>query len=354
MNLILAGGWIGKENFLRAKIRGVHFAEDPGFLEVLDKGSSPSSPRFVVISYDMTESLLGVRVKKSGLPPLIVAELEDLCPAEELLPESSPVLEPTGMSLDREGFTEAIGKVKAFIEAGDVYQINLTSRIDFALRGSPLDLFLTFYSRQEVPFAFYLDAGDFFIISGSMELFLNKKGKRIESRPIKGTGGRAEDILTSQKERAENLMITDMMRNDLGRVAEPGTVRVEELFALSSYRTLSHMHSTVSANTEKGFAQILRATFPPASVTGAPKYRAVQIIDSLEPHPRGYYCGTAGLIFPNGDFTLSVLIRTAFGGGNEVSYFSGCGIVWDSDPDREYEELKLKVKAFYPKATEDL
>ena len=351
MDLILAGGWTGEENLLRAKIRSLHFAEDLGSLEGLIE---KPSLKFVVLSYDMTESFLGVRVKKSGLPPVIVAELDSLCPAENLQPGSPAILKPTGMSLDREGFTEAIGKVKAFIEAGDVYQINLTSRLDFALRGTPLDLFLTFYRRQQVPFAFFFEAGDLFIISGSMELFLKKKGKRIESRPIKGTGGRAEDILASQKERAENLMITDMMRNDLGKVAEPGTVRVEELFALSSYRTLSHMHSTVSARTDRSFSEILGATFPPASVTGAPKYRAVQIIDSLEPHPRGYYCGTAGLLFPTGDFTLSVLIRTAFGGEGKVSYFSGCGIVWDSVPEKEYEELKLKVRAFYPKASEDL
>ena len=351
MDLILAGGWTGEDNLLRAKIRTVHFAEDLRSFKGLIEDPSL---KFVVLSYDMSESLLGVSVKKSGLPPLIVAELEDLSPAEDLLPESSPALEPTGMSLDREGFTEAIGKVKAFIEAGDVYQINLTSRIDFSLKGSPLDLFLTFYRGQEVPFAFYFETGDFFIISGSMELFLKKKGRRIESRPIKGTGGRAEDILASQKERAENLMITDMMRNDLGRIAEPGTVRVEDLFSLSSYRTLSHMHSTVSAQTDRTFSEILKATFPPASVTGAPKYRAVQIIDSLEPHARGYYCGTAGLIFPNGDFTLGVLIRTAFGGEGKVSYFSGCGIVWDSDPEKEYEELKLKAKALYPRIMEEL
>jgi len=352
MELILSGGWLGREEFLlNAPISDLTFLERVSDLRgVFDKPAT----RFILLSYDLTSETLGVPVKRSGLPPLIVAELEGFEPIPLKISGSVESLEPLGMSLDRGAFAEAVEKVKAFIESGDVYQINLTSRIDFSYRGSPRDLFLSFLGRQEVPFGFFLDAGEFFIISGSMELFLKKRGSRIESRPIKGTGYRGEEIVASPKERAENLMITDMIRNDLGRIARPGTVRVEDLFALSKYRTLTHMYSTVSALTDRDLPQILSATFPPASVTGAPKYRAVEVIDLLEPHPRGYYCGCAGFLFPGGDFTLSVLIRTAFGGDKRVSYYAGCGIVWDSDPEKEYGELKLKVKAFYPKALEDL
>ena len=179
-----------------------------------------------------------------------------------------------------------------------------------------------------------------------MELFLEKRGKLLRSKPIKGTGSSPEEILGSPKERAENLMITDMVRNDIGRVAKFGSVRVEELFKVERFRTLYQMHSTVVGETEKSFKEILLNTFPPASVTGAPKKRAVEIIDELEPHARSYYCGSAGLIFPNGDFKLSVLIRTAIGSEDKLSYYAGCGIVWDSDPEKELREMYLKVKAF--------
>jgi len=300
---------------------------------------------FLVVSYDMTRETLGVPVKESGFPPLIflrLGELQEL----EVQPSEGYSLRLLSSSLGEREFKNRVQRVKEYIARGEVYQINLTSRFHFELSGSPKDLFLSFYARQPVPYAFLLDLGDFFLLSGSMELFLEKRGSSVESKPIKGTGKDPEEITLSEKERAENLMITDMVRNDLGRVSK--RVKVEELFQVKRYKTLCHMYSTVVGETEASLPQILTATFPPASVTGAPKYRAVQVIDELEPHPRGYYCGTAGFLRRGGDFTLSVLIRTAYGGGSEVYYFAGCGIVWDSDPHREWEELLLKTKAFYP------
>ncbi len=348
MNLLLAGGWIGREGIFRAEVRDLLFPESLEDIPV-------DAVSFILLSYSLTEETVGVGIKRDSLPPIVVLTLVDVHPVglPDDIPEP-PVLQPSGMTLDGEGFRRAIAGIKGFIERGDVYQINLTSRIDFRREGDPERLFLSFYSRQPVPYAFYLDLGDLFVLSGSMELFLAKRGGRLVSRPIKGTGSPGEDPSFSPKERAENLMITDMMRNDIGRVALPGSVRVRELFAVRTYKTLSQMHSEVEGKTEKGFAEIIRATFPPASVTGAPKKRAIEIIDLLEPHARGYYCGSAGILRPNGDFTLSVLIRTAFGGGSQLSYFAGCGIVWDSDPEREWEELKLKVKAFYPLAPKEL
>ncbi len=338
MELLLSGEWLGRPPGLyRARILSVNFLEDLSRLSGFEG--------FVVISYDLTERTLGVPVKGSGLPSLIALELGELSRVEEG-PPGKYFLDFISSSLDELEFKRRVEKIKGYIAQGDVYQINLTSRLDFRLKGSPMDLFLGFYRRQPVPYAFFLDLGDLFILSGSMELFLKKEGRRIESRPIKGTGKDPEDILSSEKERAENLMITDMMRNDLGRISETGSVRVEELFRVERYRTLCQMHSTVVGETEESLVKILRATFPPASVTGAPKFRAVQIIEELEPHPRGYYCGVAGIVKKSGDFTLSVLIRTAYGGGSRVSYFAGCGIVWDSDPDREWEEFLLKTKAF--------
>ena len=348
MNLLLSGGWIGREGIFRAEVGELILPE-----RLEDIPADTTS--FVLLSYSLAGKTLGVDLKRDALPPIVVLPIRDI--KQVSLPVNAiaqPDLKPVGMTLGEEEFKEAIAKVKGFIERGDVYQINLTSRIDFCFEGDPEELFYSFYLKQPVPYAFYLDLGDFLVISGSMELFLQKRGSKLVSRPIKGTGSPGDNPSFSSKERAENLMITDMMRNDIGRVALPGSVRVRELFAVRTYETLSQMHSEVEGETRKGFEEIIRATFPPASVTGAPKRRAVEIIDLLEPHARGYYCGSGGILHPNGDFTLSVLIRTAFGGVSRLSYFAGCGIVWDSDPEKEWEELKLKAKAFYPQAMEEL
>ncbi len=339
MELILAGDWLSEGGFLKAEIKSVEtyesisqIPEDPGL-------------SFILLSYSLARETLGVPVKQGGRPPILLLRIEDFSPLN-WGPPSAVSLEHSGNSLKDNEFIDRIHRIKEYIARGDVYQINLTNRLDFQLTGNPKDLFLNFYKKQPVYFGFFLDLGDFFVISGSMELFLEKRGKLLRSKPIKGTGSSPEEILSSPKERAENLMITDMVRNDIGRVAEFGTVRVEELFKVERFRTLYQMHSTVVGETTKSLKEILLSTFPPASVTGAPKKRAVEIIDELEPHARSYYCGAAGLIFPNGDFKLSVLIRTAVGEGDKLSYFAGCGIVWDSDPEKELKEMYLKVKAF--------
>ncbi len=338
MKLIVSGGWFGRSGLIEFEIRKLFFPKDLSDLEEFEG--------FVLISYDLTSDLMGVKVKRTTLPPIVCLRLGK---KRIVTWDPDPIsLYLKGVSLGEKKFKEGIRKVKEYIERGDVYQINLTSRFEFELDGSPKDLFLKFFRRQRVPYAFFLDIGDLWVVSGSMELFLEKKGKVIRSKPIKGTGRRSEEILLSEKERAENLMITDMMRNDIGRVARTGSVRVTELFKVESYETLCQMLSTVEGETDMELPKIISETFPPASVTGAPKRRAVQIIDELEPHPRGYYCGIGGFVKRNGEFTLSVLIRTAYGRGSDLSYFAGCGIVWDSDPERELKELYLKVKAFYP------
>ncbi len=337
MKLVVSGGWFGKGGLWEVEVLEVVYPSD--LSEVDGLGG------FILISYDYTTKTLGVPVKERGLPPVVFLKTGKVVPCK---PSKGDVdLELVDMSLGEEEFKERIGHVKDFIASGDVYQINLTSEIRFRVQGDLESLFFKFHGRQPVPYSFYLETEDLCLLSGSMELFLKKSGEMIESRPIKGTGRSAEEILASDKERAENLMITDMVRNDLGRVAETGSVRVAELFKVERYKTLYQMHSRVVAKTRENFGAIIENTFPPASVTGAPKYRAVQIIDELEPHGRGYYCGCAGFVQGNGDFTLSVLIRTAFGGGEEISYFAGCGIVWDSDPDREWKELLLKTRAFW-------
>jgi len=337
MKLVASGGWFGKEGLVEIEVLEVQHLSDISHLKGLEG--------FVVLSYDLTKPFLGVPIKERGLPPVIFVKTGRIQPYTPRLEDVS--LKPSGMSLDSESFKRSVGLVKDFIASGDVYQINLTSEIRFRVQGDTESLFSEFYGRQPVPYAFYLNTGDLLILSGSMELFLRRRGSTIESKPIKGTARDPEALTSSEKDRAENLMITDMVRNDIGRITKTGSVQVRELFSVERYETLCQMHSTVVGRTEEELPQILRATFPPASVTGAPKYRAVQIIDELEPHARGYYCGAAGFINSSGDFTLSVLIRTAFGSGSQLSYFAGCGIVWDSDPDREWQELLLKTKAFW-------
>jgi para-aminobenzoate synthetase component 1 len=299
---------------------------------------------FVVISYKLSEETLGVKVKASSFPPIVFVEVGE--PVEFEIKPKPFKLSLKGFSLNKEEYIEKVRSVKEEIEKGTVYQLNLSTRMSFKLEGSPLDLFLKFFERQPTPYAFFLDLKDFYIISGSMELFLEKKGRLIKSKPIKGTAESEEILQNSQKDKAENLMILDMMRNDLSKVAKVGSVKVEEIFKVEKYATLCQMHSTVVAQTDRDLEEILLNTFPPASVTGAPKRKAVELIDNLEPHPRDYYCGCAGFVW-NENFTLCVLIRTAFGVEQELSYYAGSGIVYDSDEEREWKETLSKAKAFW-------
>ncbi|GAB6065716.1 anthranilate synthase component I family protein [Aquifex pyrophilus] len=339
MELILSGAWFGKRKLLKAEIKRAEFYESLEYIE------PKNSLAFILLSYELSSEILNVKVKISDKPKVVYLELGELIPFGKVFSRNVS-LYPKGSALTDEEFMERVSKVKEYIKRGDVYQINLTNRFDYYLEGSPLDLFLNFYISQPVPFGFFLNLNDFYVISGSMELFLEKRGNILRSKPIKGTSREQKYLKESQKERAENLMITDMMRNDLGRVCRMGSVYVKELFKVEKFKTLYHLVSEVRGETDKDFKEILLNTFPPASVTGAPKKRAVEIIDELEPFARGYYCGSAGILFPDGDFKLSVLIRTAVGEGENLSYFAGCGIVWDSVPEREKEEMHLKREAF--------
>lgn len=338
MKLIVSGEWIGQKGFYEAHIENVKFYSS------LSETKKINSLSFVVFSYDLSQETLNLNLKKTYLPSIIVVQIKDFRKIKAYSNPSQIFLK--NKALNDNEFKSRVLKIKDLIRDGTVYQINLTNRFDFELCGEPLTLFFNFYKNQPVPYAFFLDLNYFFIISGSMELFLGKINNTIISKPIKGTSTSFQFLEKSEKDKAENLMITDMMRNDIGRVAKIGTVKVTELFKITKYKTLYQMHSTVEGKTDKSLIDIIKATFPPASVTGAPKRKAVQMIDILEPHARGYYCGCAGLIKNNNDFILSVLIRTVIGQRNNISYYAGCGIVLDSDPQKELEELYLKIKAF--------
>jgi len=282
----------------------------------------------------------------------------DLSSLEQREISSNMILDKGLISnMDEDAYKNMVIKVKSYIESGDIYQANLSQRYTAQFDLSPLDYFLRFYRAQPVPFGCFMDFGEFQIVSGSMELFLRKTGRKLQTRPIKGTRGRGRseeldtikcaELVSSDKERAENLMIVDLMRNDLSRICERGSVRVNSLFDIESYSTLHQMVSEIEGNINetRGLADIVGDVFPPGSVTGAPKKRTLEIIDELEPHLRGPYCGALGIFYPDGDFVLSVGIRLLVTQAGKATFWVGGGIVWDSDPGKEYEETLLKSYA---------
>ena len=308
----------------------------------LDKAIAPRHKNSLPLAY------LGVYEKCRELD----SEEIDL-PAEE----SSPELSNLRLNIKEEEYLAAIKKIKEYISAGEVYQINFTCKIFFENDGSASGLFARLRAAHPVCHSSFINMGDTRIISLSPELFLRRVGDRIQTRPMKGTirrgrwSGEDEKFMRqlseSEKERAENLMIVDLMRNDLSRVCEFGSVRVNKLFSIEPYTTLFQMVSEVEGRLrgDVSLGQIIRNTFPPGSVTGAPKRRAMEIIDELEPHLRGPYCGAIGLFKPGGDFTLSVAIRVLAASQGRGAFWVGGGIMWDSVPELEYEETLIKAEA---------
>lgn len=259
-------------------------------------------------------------------------------------------------SIEPQDFIQNIQSIHGLIGAGDTYQVNFTFRLRATITTQPLSLFSALYEAQQTDHAAYLDLGRFAICSGSPELFFERNRNRLTCRPMKGTAPRgkspthddelANALAGDTKNRAENLMIVDMMRNDLGHVADLGTVQVERLFEVERYETLHQMVSVVSAQTEASLTEIFCALFPAASITGAPKIRTMEIIRNLEESPRGAYTGCIGHIAPGGDCRFNVAIRTALidRESSEATYGIGSGIVWDSDPESEWEECLLKAE----------
>jgi para-aminobenzoate synthetase component 1 len=265
--------------------------------------------------------------------------------------------EQVASNFTRSEYESAVARVIEYIRAGDVFQVNLSQRLLTRLAEHPLDLYGRLRTRNPAPFGGYFDLGDFAIASASPERFLALSADGgISTRPIKGTRRRGfnpaedfalrDDLQASEKDQAENLMIVDLLRNDLGRVCEYGSVRVERLFEAESYATVHHLVSEVRGQLRPGLGPIdlVRATFPGGSVTGAPKIRATEIIAELERVARGPYCGSLGWIGFDGTMDASILIRTMTCGRGWVQFPVGGGIVADSDPAREYEETLHKAE----------
>lgn len=252
-----------------------------------------------------------------------------------------------------------IARIKKLISAGDTYQVNFTYRLRSACDADPWRLFLEMAAAHDPPYGAFIDTEKWAVCSASPELFFRLERNRLESRPMKGTAsrglwfehdrGQAAALAASAKDRAENLMIADMVRNDMGRVAATGSVHVSRLFSVEQFSTVWQMTSTVRARTRASVAEIFGALFPPASITGAPKTRTMQIIAGLESSPRRIYTGAIGFIAPGRRAQFSVAIRTLLINkpDRRGEYGVGGGIVWDSRPGSELEESRIKARILH-------
>jgi len=299
-----------------------------------------------------------LRARRSGPLPLLQFGLYG-APRLAPLPAPREATRPHyrwTSSVTRAEYDAAIADIRRLIEEGETYQVNYTLRLRAPVEEPPWDLFLRAVHANAPRHGAFLDCGRFVICSASPEMFLRLDGEDLASRPMKGTAGRglwleqdeerARALAASPKDRAENVMIVDMVRNDLGRVCVTGSVRAPELFTLERYPTVWQMTSTVRGRTRAAVADILGALFPPASITGAPKARATRIIAGLETAPRGIYTGCIGVIAPGRRARFNVAIRTACFDLEErvLEYGAGGGIVWDSTSAAEYEECLLKAR----------
>ncbi|MEP6622804.1 MAG: anthranilate synthase component I family protein [Acidimicrobiia bacterium] len=250
-------------------------------------------------------------------------------------------------SLDRLEYERGVRTVHELIRAGDCYQVNLTRRLTGPAI-DPVRLWCATETGNPAPHAmFWRDGRGLGIVSASPERFLGVDGRRVETRPIKGTAARATRLRGSQKDRAENVMIVDLARNDLGRVCAPGSITVPELCRVEAHPGLVHLVSTVTGTLRPGvgLGTLLRATFPPASITGAPKPRVMQVIEDLEPVRRGVYCGAIGWVDVDAARAdLAVAIRTFTCTASETTFGVGAGITIDSDPAAEWAETELKAR----------
>jgi para-aminobenzoate synthetase/4-amino-4-deoxychorismate lyase len=298
-------------------------------------------------------------VKEDGVFPLVWFGLYDE-PEEVSLPttqashQDQPLLwQP---SVRQEAYKNAIERIKRYIEAGDTYQVNFTFRLRSPFRGDPWSYFIELARAQDASYSAFVNTQEWIICSASPELFFQLDHNELISRPMKGTAPRglmqhddraqADGLYHSEKDRAENVMIVDMVRNDMGRIADTGSVHVSSLYEVEKYPTLWQMTSTVRARTEAGLCEILKALFPPSSITGAPKPRTMEIIAELEHTPRRIYTGSVGFMSPLRTAQLNVAIRTVLidKAQGEAEYGVGGGIVWDSIDTMEFEECQTKAR----------
>jgi para-aminobenzoate synthetase component 1 len=296
-----------------------------------------------------------------------------ITPRPHIAFEPSPIPEDLGVppnpdpivALSSEAYIDTIHEAKRAIFDGEIYQVNLSHRLALPIRGTPEAAYARLRSRTPSTFGGYLDAGDHRVLSASPERFLQVRGRDVETRPIKGTRPRgrnpaedralAEELLASEKDSAENVMIVDLERNDLGKVCEFGSVHVPILKGLRSLPNVHHLESVVRGRLREDVTipDLLRATFPGGSISGAPKPRAMEIVERLEPHRRGVYTGAFGYISWDGSLDWNIAIRTATVIGGTAHFAVGGGIVAGSDPEAEYRETLDKLRGHAEALTQD-
>ncbi len=335
-------------------------------LERLPRRSAPDS-RMPDVRFGLYDTFVAVD-HATGRAELWAADLTGEGPASQAArldawvrrlhtptrPPSPSRLGPIRALTGREEYLASVRRALDYIAAGDIFQVNLSQRFEAQGNVDPLDLYLRLRRRSPSPFAAFLRWGDLAVVSASPEWFYETRGGRIVTRPIKGTRPRsadpaedarlADELRRSPKDRAELTMIVDLERNDLGRVCEYGSIRVTEPLVVESFAQVHHLVATVEGRLRPGVGpvDVVRAVFPGGSITGAPKIRAMEIIDELEPTRRGLYTGAVGYIGPGGDSMFNIAIRTALVEGDTVRYQVGGGIVADSVPEAEYEETLHK------------
>lgn len=260
-------------------------------------------------------------------------------------------------NMDRDSYTLAFNRIKQYLKEGDCYQVNLSQRFVASCAGDPWTAYRKLRELNAAPFSCYLNLPDVQILSSSPERFLKLTDRVVETKPIKGTRPRKADFAedrqqimqleTSEKDRAENLMIVDLLRNDIGKTCKKGSVKVPKLFAVETYATVHHLVSTVTGelDDDREALDLLKSCFPGGSITGAPKIRAMEIIEELEPHRRGVYCGAIGYIGFDGNMDTNIAIRTLVHSNNTIRFWAGGGIVNDSLVEEEYQECFDKAAA---------
>ena len=269
---------------------------------------------------------------------------------------TTPALDGIRSTFSREQFLAVVARAREYILAGDIFQANLSQRLEAVVREHPFALYSRLRERNAAPFSAYFDFGEAVVASASPERFLRLLDGTVETRPIKGTSARGftprhdsalgSALYESEKDRAENVMIVDLLRNDLSKVCLDGSVDVPELWQVERYATVHHLVSTVVGRLRPGLGPVdlLRATWPGGSITGAPKVRAMEIIAELEPTRRGVYTGSLGYFSFSGAFDTSIAIRTFVVKQERAFFQAGAGIVADSDPEREYDETLDKAR----------
>jgi len=271
--------------------------------------------------------------------------------------DSFRVLEAPVSNMDRDYYAEAFDKIQHYLKEGDCYQVNLAQRFSSPCQGNPWQAYRYLRQINAAPFSSYINLPDVQVLSSSPERFLSVNEGKVETKPIKGTRSRKFSeqldvlqigaLIESRKDRAENVMIVDLLRNDISKCCKPGSVKVPRLFDIESYATVHHLVSTVKGELkhDQHALDLLRSCFPGGSITGAPKIRAMEIIEELEPHRRGVYCGSIGYIGFNGNMDTNIAIRTLVHSDDTIRLWAGGGIVNDSSMEEEYQESFDKAAA---------